>query len=167
MLKRFAAVALLFIVPIACAHRGNVELRTGAAEIELLPPPTRTAPEGQRPPHRPEVGPIEIRQDLPVYPPSALEDGIACTARLLYHIETGGNASLVRLQWDDPPPPEHTNAFAASIESAMATWEFEPARRWILRTQPDGTEKREMQVIPKSGRALIRFRVDNGRPVVD
>ena len=167
MQTRLAAVALLLIVPIACAHRGNAELRTGAAEIELLPPPVRIAPQGHEPPFRPELGPIELRQDLPAYPLSALGDAVACTARLLYHIETDGSASLVRLEWDEPPPPEHTDAFVSAIDAAMARWEFEPGRRWIKRTQPDGTSKREMQLIPKSGRALIRFRVDDGKPVVD
>ena len=142
---------------------------TGTAELEILPavePQSSYQTDAQkRPP--PETAPQTLSQSLPTYPPSALEHGVACSARLLYHIQTDGSATLVRLAWDSSPPQEHLEAFESAIRAAVATWEFKPAMQLRLKTLADGSARFDKRVIPKAGHAIIRFRVDEGKAVID
>lgn len=141
----------------------------GSADLELLPAPEPPPPRpAERPrPARPEIAITTLSQELPEYPAAALEDRVTCTARLLYHIQTDGSADLIRLEWDAAPPEQHVAAFEASIDRTVETWKFVPAIRLIPRQASDGGQTYESKVIPKAGRALIRFRVEEGKPVVE
>ena len=92
---------------------------------------------------------------------------VACSARVLYHIETSGSATLVRLEWDAPPPEQHREAFELAIQEAMAEWEFQPAMRVRGKKLPDGSTVPETRLVPKASYAVIRFRVVEGRGVVE
>lgn len=167
--------ALATVIGLAgCAHR-HLEVDQeppqglGTTEIEILPPPEpETAPPRdvrKRPP--PEAAPQTISQALPTYPARALEDRVACAAQLLYHIQTDGSATLVRLNWDPAPPPGHEEAFESAIRDAVATWEFVPAYQLRFKELPDGSPSFEKRLIPKARRAVIRFRVEAGQPIVE
>ena len=159
---------------VGCAHRRiSVEqVQTqgvGTAELELLPPPEPEQPSlgnVQKKP-TPEASPETVSQALPRYPTSALEDRVACTARLLYHIQTDGSVTIVRLVWDPAPPQDHVEAFESAIRDAAATWEYMPAYRLRHKERDDGTAGFEKQLIPKARRAVIRFRVEGGQAVVE
>ncbi len=167
------------IVAIALALTGCAGRRTspddasqprfGTADLEILPPPpSQPPPEGYEPKVRPpESAPVVRRQGLPRYPESALQSEVTCTARLLYHIQTDGSATLVLLEWDVPPPDEHLKAFEKAIKEAVGGWEFTPARRYVSTKMPDTSIRLVPKTIPKAGRALIRFRVEKGRAVVE
>jgi hypothetical protein len=114
-----------------------------------------------------EGAPETLSQGLPVYPDSAIADGVACTARFLYHIETDGSATVVRLEWDLAPPPHHVETFESAIRDAVATWRFVPAFQLVYKETSDGKKGFEKPLIPKAGRALIRFRVEDGRGIVE
>ncbi len=124
------------------------------AEVYRERPPAQTAPK-------------TLTQPLPAYPESALADEVSCSARILYHIETDGLATLVRLGWDVPPPDAHAAAFESSIHDAVAAWRFDPATRLNPGRRPDGVVTYSRQVIPKAVNVLIRFRVEGGRAVVE
>lgn len=142
---------------------------TGSAELEVVPPPP------WQPPTRrdeftysaPESPPVVQEQGFPTYPESALADEVACVARLLYHILKDGSVTLVRLEWDEPPPPEHLAAFEAQIREAMLGWRFIPSRKWVRTTLENGSIRAIPQAIPKAERAIVRFRVGRGRGVVE
>lgn len=111
--------------------------------------------------------PEVLKRDLPVYPQSALAEEVSCAARLLYHIQKDGRVTLVRLEWDDPPPVEHQQRFEESIQAAMAEWRFVPAVKIVSTELADGSLDLTRQPIPKAERAIVRFRVQDGRGVVE
>lgn len=139
----------------------------GATDMVILPPdglePTvRT--EAELPP--PQAAPTTLEQALPEYPQAALTDEVACSAEVLYHIETDGGARLVRLEWEIAPPDEHRAVFETAIRDAIAGWRFVPAKRIRRDFDADGKLHWEEQPIPKAKRALIDFRVVEGRGTV-
>ena len=141
----------------------------GTSDLEVLPPsPREPLPEGYKPKLRPPESPPEtLDQPLPEYPESALPDEVGCVARLLYHILKDGSATLVRLEWDEPPPPEHQGSFEDSIREAMLGWRFIPAKKWVPTKMEDGSTTTVPQAIPKAERAIVRFRMEDGRGVVE
>ena len=167
----FALLLLLTTTVPGCGRRApTVETPTfvGSSEIEVLRPqsePSIRVESEQRPP--PEGAPATLQQDSPVYPESAIEARVTCAARLLYHIETDGTASVARIDWDVAPPEPHAPAFEATIHDAVATWRFQPAFQQVFRELPDGSYRFEKKPIPKAVTAVIRFRVVDGVPIVD
>jgi len=168
-----AIPVLLALIPwVGCAHRAETiespsGIHVGRTDLEVLPPeppPPALRDQSKRPP--PEAAPETLSQALPAYPVSALEDGVSCTARLLYHIQTDGSAELVSLEWELAPPGEHREAFEPAILAAVGTWEFAPAYQLRLRIQPDESAHFEKRPIPKAAHALVRFQVEDGQPVV-
>lgn len=166
----FLALALAFA---GCATRGQPEPtpdpeRTGTAEMEQLQAPY-SAPAGG---YTRQAGPLELppeplSQELPVYPASALPAEVSCVARILYHTETDGTSSLVRLDWETAPPEVHREAFATAIREAVASWVFKPAVRVVPTTLPDGAVEPSREPVRHAGRAVIRFRVESGVPIVE
>ena len=142
---------------------------TGTSNLEILPPPPRQPlPEGYKPKHRPHEIPPEVQdQALAGYPESAVADEVACTARLLYHILRDGSVTLVRLEWDEPPPPEHQASFEEKIREAILSWRFIPAKKWVPTRFEDGSITPVPQPIPIAERAIVRFRVEEGQGVVE
>lgn len=168
---RAAAIAALAIVALACAARVEPQQdasapRVGTSDLENVPPPeTEPEPEAKR---RPFEIPAEIiSQELPVYPQEAVSMEVACVARILYHIETTGSATLIRLEWEAPPPDQHREAFETSIEEALSRWEFKPAMKIRGKKLPDGSTVADQRLIPKASYAIIRFRVEDGRGIVE
>jgi len=147
-----------------CSHR-----RVGTVGLEDLPPPEIAPSRLASPSARPsaEVPAQTLLQALPRYPDAALGDEVHCTARLLYHIEVDGTASLVRLEWDPAPAAEYREAFEKAIREAVATWSYTAARRYRWKKNPDGSLEFEERAIPTARRAIIRFRVEKGRGVVE
>ncbi len=92
---------------------------------------------------------------------------MACTARILYHVEVSGQATLIRLEWDVAPPPGHLEAFEDSITDAVDGWEFTAAFRIIREARDDGSIEPRIQPIPQAQHALVRFRVEDGKAVVE
>jgi len=113
------------------------------------------------------VPPTPITQNLPIYPESALEAAVACVARILYHVETSGQATLVRLEWKEPPPTEYLIMFEEAIRTAISQWAFHPAIRIVPERQDDDSIEAVQTPVPKALHALIRFRVENGKAVVE
>jgi hypothetical protein len=165
-LGRYLCPVLIVVMLTACAA---TKTPVGTADFEVLPPPPyEPAPDAPRPkPRPPETPPETMEQPPPTYPDSALADGIACSAKLLYHILEDGSASLVRLEWETPPPPEHESAFVEQIRTAMLDWEFIPATKWVRKEREDGTIRLSPQAIPKAERAIVRFRVEGGHGIVE
>jgi hypothetical protein len=163
------SLAAILLFGCACRHRRDLsEPRVGATELELLPAIEHPVSEGYEPARsRISTPPVTLRQELPSYPEAAIADEIRCEARLLYHIETDGTARLVRLEWDLPPPDERRDAFESAIRNAVAGWEFVPSQRWTPVETEDGSTRRRPKPIPKAGRALVRFRVVDGTPIVE
>ncbi len=167
-----ACILLLTISLTGCASRKNLvtettQRRIGTADLEHLPPPT---PEPLRKDQKPAplvLPPHPVTQSLPQYPQGVVEAEVSCSARLLYHVERDGSATLVRLEWEAAPPDEHLKAFEAAIRTATATWEFVPARKVVPVAQPDGSIEPEMQPVAEARRAIIRFRVEGGKGVVE
>ena len=167
---RHMSLLLAVLVVAACANLKAPETnRTGTSDLEVLPPPPREPPpEGYTPRLRPPETPPETRrQSLPGYPESAVAFEVKCTARLLYHIQTDGSATLVRLEWEVPPPPEHLTRFEEKIQEAVASWEFIPAKKWVPTKMHDGSTTTVPHPIPKAERAVVRFRVEDGAGVVE
>jgi hypothetical protein len=134
----------------------------------LPPPPQKPVPEGHRTqPGRIVIPPIPKRLGPPRYPDAALGDEIACVAELLYHVEIDGTARLVRLEWQEPPPDEHLPEFEDTIRIAVADWEYTPALRLVPQKLPDGSTRIDHQPVPKARHAVVRFRVVNGKGVVE
>ena len=103
----------------------------------------------------------------PAYPESVVTEGVSCAATLLYHIQKDGSVSLVRLGWDDPPPPEYEDRFEGEIRTAMLEWRFIPAKKWVPTELEDGSIDLVPHPIPKAERAIVRFRVEQGRGIVE
>ncbi len=172
MPPRSTCILFLALSVLGCAGRKSADLtprRSGTAELEVLPPPEfPPPPPGYKPSSlSPQIPPETIERPLPSYPDSALADEVACTARLLYHVETNGSARLVRLEWDLRPPEGHVASFESAIRDAVARWEFVPAVRFTRKEQPGKPTRYEKHVIPKAGRVLIRFRIADGKAVVE
>jgi hypothetical protein len=53
------------------------------------------------------------------------------------------------------------------IRTAMLDWEFIPAIKWVRKEREDGTIRLSPQRIPKAERAIVRFRVEGGRGIVE
>jgi hypothetical protein len=58
-------------------------------------------------------------------------------------------------------------AFERAIRDAVEGWRFEAAQRLLLRTLPDGSGGFERRPIPVARHAIVRFRVEGGRPIVE
>jgi len=159
---------VLATVNFGCAARqptlDDPTSRSGSAQIQDFQPESDSSATG---PPRLVIPPSALKRPLPEYPEPALDEEIACTARLLYHVEASGAVKLVRLEWDVPPPPHHLAAFEASISEAISHWDYTPAVRIGVMKQPDGSVKSTYTTIPKAQHSLIRFRVVEGRGVVD
>jgi hypothetical protein len=171
-MHQLTAVVVAATILVGCAARRvppDVDAQgVGTAELDLLPSPEPERPAGVAPTRLPpEAAPETVSQALPTYPNSALNEGVTCTAELLYHIETNGSATLVRLTWNLPPPSDHRDAFESAINDAVTTWEFTPGYQLILVERADGTMRYEKRLIPKARRAMIRFRVEGGKGVVE
>lgn len=104
---------------------------------------------------------------MPSYPEAALPSEVACSAKLLYHIQTDGSAWLVRLEWAVPPPQDHRDSFEEALSEAVAEWRFTPARELAPKKMPDGSIEPEPRPIPTAVNAIIRFRMEEGKPVVE
>jgi len=171
-MHHLTAVVVAATILVGCAARrvpSDVDAQgVGTAELELLPSPEPERAADVAPTTLPpEAAPETVSQALPTYPNAAVNDGVACTAELLYHIETDDSATLVRLTWDLPPPSDHLDAFETAINDAVATWEFAPGYQLRLVERADGTMSYEKRPIPKARRAVIRFRVEGGKGVVE
>lgn len=150
-----------------CAHRpppGDSPDRSGATEIEDFQPESRE-PDDRPPPL--VIPPQALERPLPAYPETALADHVACTARVLFHVEPDGSVRLVRLEWDIPPPDEHVEAFESVIREVIPRWDYVPATRIEPRERPDGSIESKFRKIPKAQHSRIRFRVERGRGVVE
>jgi len=163
------ALAALLIAS-GCAQRMQEPASPGSfigkTQIEPLAPTASDFRPGQK--RAPLIIPPRIlAQSLPQYPSGALEDGVACTARILYHVEVSGQATLVRVEWDVAPPSIHLGAFENSIADAVASWSFTAADRIIPEMQEDGSIESQIQPVPQAQHALIRFRVEDGKAVVE
>lgn len=177
-IRHVAGVApiVLSLAMAGCAARGPDPVRDtparprGTTELERIPsPPPAAAPSGpgpltRRPP--PLALPETIHQPPPGYPESAVGDRVACRASILYHVQTDGSARLVRLEWEAAPPESYRGAFESAIRAAVETWRFEPAYQLVFTERPEGPvyEKRR---VPHAAGARLRFRVEDGKPVVD
>lgn len=160
-----SVLIVLLLTTCACARKPP----EGSTEIEILPPPPyEPLPEGVRPRFGPMVFPPEVlKRDPPVYPESVVAEEVSCTARLLYHIQQDGLVTLVRLEWDDPPPADHQELFEESIRTAILEWRFLPAVKIVATELDDGSLDLERQPVPKAERAIVRFRVEGGRGIVE
>jgi hypothetical protein len=168
-MKRLNVAIWVLIVAccLACASRQGAVSRLGTSDIEHLSgPASGPRPEGvKRPPLI--YPPQPLRQEPPEYPPEALDSEIGCTARLLYHVEKDGSPSLVRLEWEVTPPDQFLETFDATVRTAVEAWEFKPAYKIVPVELPDGAIEPEIIQVPSAHRALIRFRVIDGRGVVE
>ncbi len=170
----FAAltVAISTTIIIACAERIQptqepARPREGSSSLEnVQPPASDPLPRDRKPPPL-VIPPAPFVQPLPVYPSQALEAEVACSARLLYHVERDGTARLVRLEWESAPPQEHLEVFEASIRNAIANWDFAPAQKIVPVKQPDGSIEPDGQPVPYAQHAIVGFRVVEGRGVVE
>ena len=162
------------LLPSGCRNRlpqttPHTPQTAGTSEMELLGPPPRRepTPEDLDINHPMDIKAVPRRQGKPAYPPAGLPTEQACIARVLYHVEPDGSATLVHLEWDVPPGDAFTKLFEASIRDAIAGWEFSPAHRIITTEFPDGSRDSEAIPIKYADRAVIRFRVLEGRGVVE
>ena len=168
-IARLLGLALLVTAVGCVAHKPpsqQAPASVGTSQMDHFAPPTSSSPRiGKRPPL--VIPPRPTVQSLPIYPKTALDDAVACVARILYHVEMSGEATLVRLEWDEPPPVEHLVDFEEAIGAAVAEWKFHAAFRIIPETQDDGSIEPVQKLLPKALHALIRFRVENGAPIVE
>ena len=142
---------------------------TGSSEMEILGPPPRREPTPEdlrRPPHF-ETPAHARRQGKPEYPLEGLSTSQECMARILYHIEVDGSATLVRLEWDPAPGDGFLKLFEDSIREAITGWEFSPSHRLVPTEQPDGSIEPKAVPIKSADRVIIRFSVIEGRGVVE
>jgi hypothetical protein len=142
---------------------------TGSSEMEILGPPPRREP---TPADLDRGYPTDLqafarRQEKPSYPMEALPFVQSGTARILYHIEVDGSATLVRLEWDPGPDDDYLKLFEDSIQTAMAGWEFAPAHRIMTTEHPDGSIDSNAVPIKSADRVIIRFQVIDGKGVVE
>ena len=169
----------LFLIPLVlllCGCQGRTVRttpqppeQTGTAEMELLGPPERRDP---TPADLDLTRPMDIqaiprRQGKPDYPPQALPTGQACAARILYHVEVDGSATLVRLEWDKAPDTSYLKLFEDSIRDAMAGWEFSPAHRLMIHEDQNGVLGSKAIPIKYADRVIIRFSVLDGKGIVE
>ena len=168
-----AVVAAIWLCVISAAHVGCAARRhataesvprVGASSIEDFQPPPTPTPD-RRPPLI--LPPQVLRRELPRYPESALAERVACVARILYHVDTAGRATLVRLEWVEPPPAEHVRAFEEALRTALSDWRFEPAVRVVPEKRSDGSIEPLQTPVPAAQHAFVRFRVENGQAIVE
>jgi hypothetical protein len=159
-----------------CAHKkppgdSGHDVRTsapvGSSQIDDFQPPQAESARSDTRRPRLVLPPVAVRRELPAYPEAALGDSVSCVAEILYHVETSGQATLVRLGWVEPPPRTHVAAFEDTIRTVMVDWLFKPAERVEPEQRPDGTIEPIRTPVPVAQHAYIRFRVENGTPVVD
>jgi outer membrane biosynthesis protein TonB len=169
MTRRTAGLIVIASVWLfADCRKSQPQLTTGISEMEILPPEVEvTSAKRDRRKRTAESAPKTLAQALPNYPKTALADSVDCRVRLLFHIEIDGTARMVRLAWEHAPPVPHVAAFESAIHSAVATWQFEPAKRYDYRMDDEGKIDVSGKPIPKARNAIISFRVENGRPVVE
>jgi hypothetical protein len=159
------------LAAIGCAAKKPAQVQTaqlvGISQIDHFQPPPEGSPAkmGKRPPL--VLPPEPLQQTLPEYPEAALGDAIACVARVLYHVETSGNATLVRLAWVEPPPAEHIADFEEAIGTGISKWRFIPALRVVPEKQTDGSIEPMETPVPTAQHAFVRFRVEDGKAVVE
>jgi len=169
--RLFGTALILIVVGLtACAGAKAPPVQPmGSSELEILPPPPyEPLPEGVRPTLRPPETPPKVQDRMPPsYPDSALSEEIACAAKLLYHIQKDGSVTLVRLEWDEPPPSRFEESFEEEIRTAMLAWRFIPAKKLVPTTLEDGSIDLVPHPIPKAERAIVRFRVQEGRGIVE
>ena len=161
-------VSVIVTATMGCATQRSAKAgpppSVGTSQIDhFQPPPSGSTRVGTPSPIIIPPGPLH--QILPKYPESALSEAVACVARILYHVEISGQATLVRLEWDDPPPAEYVTEFEEAIRTAISQWSFIPAVRIVSKTQDDGSIVRTP--VPKAQHALIRFRVEDGKAIVE
>jgi len=153
---------------VGCAARAPATTepvpRAGTSHIQDFQPPPSTDPE-RRPPLI--LPPSALSRALPEYPASALDDAVSCVARILYHVETSGRATLVRLEWVEPPPAEHVAAFEDAVRTSVSRWRFESAVRVVPEKLADGSIEPRRTPVPTAQHAFISFRVEDGRAVVE
>ena len=167
---RYLSLLVLVMASTACAGTKTPGVQPmGTSDLEILPPPPRQPlPVGYKPKFRPPETPPEVRERvLPTYPESAIATEIDCTARLLYHILRDGSVTLVRLEWDVPPPRQHRAEFEETIREAILEWRFIPGKKWVPTKLEDGSTRTIPQAIPKAERAIVRFHVVEGQGVVE
>ena len=166
----------LWVLIVASAAAGCASQRSkgtetmplvGTSQIDHFqnPPPGSSTSREKRPPL--VIPPTPHNQELPDYPNSAVDEGVACVARVLYHVETTGQATLVRLEWDQPPPSKYLGEFEQAIEAAVLKWSYAPAVEIVGEKQDDGSVELVRTPVPSAQRAFIRFRVENGKAVVE
>lgn len=169
-----ASILIFLLSLIGCAtikERGE-EMSpslTGASEVEVLqnPPPEFPPEEYEQKARLTDIPPVPQKQPPPIYPQTALQSEISCTARLLYHILKDGSSKLVRLEWDESPPDNYREAFEDAIQQAVSTWKFTPANRVVPKGMPDGRVTYLLKAVPYAGRAIIRFYVYKGKGIVE
>jgi hypothetical protein len=159
-----------------CGCRGNAVRTTprpsgstGTAEMEILGPPPRREPtvEDLEKGYPTDLQAFARRQAKPDYPPEAVDGAQECTARILFHVEVDGTVTLVRLEWDPEPDSGFLQLFEDSIRNAMAGWEYSPAHRIITTEKPDGSIDSKAIPIKSADRVIIRFRIVDGKGVVE
>ncbi len=148
---------------LACSARKAPSV--GTSEIEHFRPPPEESRTGRRPALIIPPGPLE--QPLPEYPETAVAGEVACVARILYHVETTGEARLVRLEWDEAPPQAHVAVFEDAVRTALSRWSFTPAVRIVPKRMEDGSIEPRRTPVPNAQHALIRFRVEDGKAIVE
>ena len=107
-----------------------------------------------------------LSQALPVYPEIPLEEEISCRVELLVHVLTDGSVKIVEMVWLREPRA-YREAFEASIRNVIATWSFEPARRFVSNKREDGTEAGRVVPVPKARRIVFSFKVVDGQGRVE
>jgi len=170
MRKRLICALALAAASMGCAAQRASEQSAsssvGTSQIDhFQPPPSGSQRVGAPPPM--VMPPMPITQALPIYPESALEAAVACEARILYHVDTSGKATLVRLEWKEPPPTDQLTIFEEAIRTAVSEWTFHPAFRIVPKTQDDGSIEPVQTPLPKASHAFIRFRVEDGQAIVE
>jgi hypothetical protein len=162
-------VLILVTATTGCASRKPPEQpvpHVGTARMDHFQPPATQSPRvGVAAPM--VVPPRARTQVLPAYPEAALDEAVACVARILYHVETSGRATLVRLEWAEPPPTQHLEAFEESIRNAVSEWTFHPAVRIEREQRADGSIEGVTTSQPKALHAFVRFRVEDGKAIVE
>ena len=164
-------VLVVFAAAIGCAARKPAQAEpappVGTSQIDdFQPPPSDSRRAGEERPPR-VFPPRPLDRTLPTYPESALPNAVACVARILYHVETSGHATLVQLEWVEPPPAEYVTDFEEAIRTGVSEWRYWPAVRVVPERQADGSIEPVRTPVPRAQHALIRFRVEDGKAVVE
>ena len=82
-------------------------------------------------------------------------------------VTASGQATLVRLEWDEPPPAAYVSEFEEAIRTAISQWSFIPAVRIVPKTRADDSIEFNRTPIPNAQHAFIRFRVEDGKAIVE